>query len=132
MANVDEVVGKVIEIRDKLAAERKRFNNFEAKAKGDIERLEMWLRERADQQGVNGFKTDSGTAYRKTKESYRVGNWDEVLEFIIETGQWQMLEKRIAKNATKEIWDELVESGKAVPGVVYIQEIVFEVRRPTK
>lgn len=132
MATIEQVIDKYVEIRDKLDEERKKFQLLEADLKGKIARLEMFLREKADEQGVDGFRTSAGTAYRKTKESFRCGSWPEILEFIQRTGNWGMLEKRIAKLATKEIWDDLVAKGDVIPGIDYVAEVVFEVRRPTK
>lgn len=132
MATIEQVIDKYVELRDELDVRRKEFNAFEEATKSKLDRLEMFLRERADEQGVDGFKTSAGTAYRKKKETFRVGSWPEILEFIQRTGNWQMLEKRIAKLATKDIWDELVTHGELIPGVDYQTEVVFEVRRPTK
>jgi hypothetical protein len=39
------------------------------------------------------------------------------------------LEKRVAKNATKEVHDA---TGHVPPGVEYVAEVEFDVRRPTK
>src|SRR5574337_1245676 len=94
-----------------------------------MEKISMWLRDKGDELGVDSFKTQYGTAYRSIKTSYRVGNWDEFVGWIRDTGNFQCLEKRVAKLATKEIHDE---SGVVPPGVEYSAEVEFDVRRPTK
>lgn len=125
-ASVDDVIREYICIRNMLAAERKTFSQLEGVLKSDMEQLSMWLRDLGDKIGTDQFKTKGGVAYRSENKSYRVGNWDDVLDYIKETGNWQMLEKRIGKNATKEIHDE---TGKIPPGVDFSLEVDFKVRK---
>lgn len=125
-SSVANLVKEYRDVRDNLDLARKDYQEKEKIAKGRMAEIAMMLRELSDQLGVESFRTEYGTAYRVLKESFRVGNWDEVIEYIKRTGNWQMLEKRIAKLATKEIYEET----KALPpGVEYEQEIDFVVRK---
>jgi hypothetical protein len=126
MPTVAELVRDYRDERDNLALKRKEYQEAEATAKRRMAEISMQLRELSDQLGVKSFATEYGTAYRTVKESFRVGNWDETLSYIQATGNWQMLEKRIAKLATKEIYEE---TGQLPPGVEYEQEIDFVVRK---
>lgn len=126
---IDELIKRYVEVRDELSAETKKYKNFEASAKDMMARLSMALKDKGDQLGVNTFSTNDGTAYRNIKKSYRVGDWSSVLDYIKRTENWQMLEKRIAKLATQEIH---TESGEIPPGVDYVVEEEFLVRRPSK
>jgi len=127
--NVNDVIGAVLTIRSKLDEARADFRVFEQKAKADMERLTVWLKEKGDELGTESFRAENGTAYKVTKESFRVGNWDSILDFIQKTDNFQMLEKRISKNATKEIYEDL---GALPPGVEYFAEIEYQVRKPSK
>lgn len=124
--NIEAIVTEFRDIRDSLDSARKEFKRLEKESKERMAELAMQLREIADEMGVDSFRTSAGTAYRVTSESFRVGNWTEVLEFIKATDNWQMLEKRIAKLATKEVYDS---SGELPPGVEYEVEIDFVVRK---
>jgi hypothetical protein len=126
MPTVSELVRNYRDERDNLALKRKEYKEAEATAKRKMAEIAMQLRELSDQLGVNSFATDHGTAYRVENESFRVGNWDEVLDFIKATGNYQMLEKRIAKLATKEIFDD---TKVLPPGVEYEKEVDFVVRK---
>lgn len=126
MPTVSDIVREYRDTRDNLDLARHEYQEKEKIAKGRMAELAMQLRELSDQLGVESFRTEYGTAYRVIKESFRVGNWDEVLSFIKRTDNWQMLEKRIAKLATKEIYEE---HGEMPPGVEYEQEIDFVVRK---
>jgi hypothetical protein len=126
MPTVAELVKNYRDERDNLALKRKEYQEAEATAKRNMAEIAMQLRELSDQLGVKSFATEYGTAYRVEKESFRVGNWDDTLEYIKATGNWHMLEKRIAKLATKEIYDT---TGELPPGVEYEKEIDFVVRK---
>ena len=127
--SVKELIQMGVEIRDNLRDESRKFKKFEASAKDMLLRISQALKVKGDELGVDSFKTEEGTAYRNLKESYRVGVWDEVLAFIKETGNFQMLEKRVAKLATKEIHRS---TGKIPPGVMYVPEEEFVIRRPNE
>lgn len=129
MAKVDEVVKRFVQIRSELDERRRVFKDFEKDQKFKLDRLVMWLREKADKDGVNSFATDYGTAYKKMKTYVRVGNWDEIIKYIKETDNFQMLEKRIGKLATIEIMED---TGSIPPGVEYVEEVDFQVNKPRK
>ena len=117
--------------RDELRAKQQAFKLEEDAMKLRMEQISMWLRDKADELGVDSFKTQFGTAYRSVKTSYRVatGGWDAFIGWVKETGNFQCLEKRVAKLATKEIHDD---TGAIPPGLDYVAEVEFDVRRPTK
>lgn len=127
--NLDEAINTYVATRDDLARERKEYNTYEAKAKNYMDRIEMFIKTKADEMGVDSVRTASGTAYRTVKTQYRVGNWEEYLAWMKETDNFQCLEKRAAKNAVKEIHDE---TGEIPPGLEYHAEVGFDVRRPSK
>lgn len=126
---VNQVIKKYIQLRSTLEEAKKAQRELEKEINMKLDRLSMWLKTYAEGEGVTSVATDFGTAYKVTKDWVRVGNWDDVLAYIKESGNWQMLEKRIGKNATKEIMEE---SGDIPPGVEYSQEIEYQVRKPTK
>lgn len=126
---IDELIGMGVEVRDELKEEKAKFNKYEASAKAMLLRISHQLKLKGDELGVNSFQTGSGTAYRNLKESYRVGDWALCLAFMQETGNWQMLEKRVAKLATKEIHSA---TKQIPPGVEYVAEETFVIRRPNE
>jgi hypothetical protein len=129
--SIDEAIEAYVNTRDELRAKQQAFELEEDAMKANMERISMWLRDKADELGVDSFKTQFGTAYRSVKTSYRVatGGWDNFIGWVKETGNFQCLEKRVAKLATKEIHDD---TGKIPPGLDYVAEVEFDVRRPTK
>ena len=122
---INDLVKMYRETRDFLAAERKQFEALERQLDDLLLRIGMCLREKGDELGVDSFKTEFGTAYRAVTVKYRVGNWDTVLQYIKDTNNFQMLEKRVGKNACKEIHQA---TGAVPPGLEFSQEVTFNVR----
>lgn len=126
---LDDAIGTYVATRDALDVERKAYNAYEANAKAYMNRIEFWIRTKADELGMESIRTNSGTAYRTVKTAYRVADWDAYWQFIRDNDFSQCVEKRAAKLAVKEIHDE---TGEIPPGLDYHTEVVFDVRRPSK
>lgn len=125
--SIKEMLEAYINIRDALDVKRKEYQTFEASSKDTLERISMALRDKADEQGVDNFTIKGfATAYRNTKTSYRVRDWDEVVKYIKETNNFHIVEKRVAKLAVAEIHKE---TGDIPPGLDFHLEVEFNVRR---
>lgn len=127
MATIDQVVETYRRIRDEISALTADYNSKKEQLESELERLSMWLRDKADELGVESFNTPSGTAYRNVKKSYRVADWPKLVEYIVLNKAWDMLEKRVAKLATQERHNA---TGEVPPGVAYAVEVEFLVRKP--
>lgn len=124
---IDEAIEVYVDMRDELREFQKRVKAEEEAKKAYLESISMWLRDKADELGVDNFKTQHGTAYRNIKKSYRVGDWDTIVEYIMKTGNFQIVEKRIAKRALEEI---IEADGSIPPGIDQSMEVEFNVLRP--
>jgi hypothetical protein len=124
---VDAVIDHYIKLRDKKAELKA---EYEAKAQGveqQMKKIEAYLLQQADAQGITSFKTKSGTAFVTTVDMANVADWDAVLKFVRENDAWDMLEKRVNKNAVRQ----RIEATKAVPnGVNWASRLDINVRRP--
>lgn len=129
--SIDEAVTAYVKTRDELKDKQRAFKAEEDGIKETLEKISMWLRDKADELGVDSFKTQGGTAFRSIKTSYRVatGGWDLFIGWIKANDAFHCLEKRVAKIATKEIHDA---TGILPPGLDYVVEVEMDVRRPTK
>ncbi len=129
---IEDQVRDLVALRDELNEARKDFKTYEANQKLMIEQIEIELLERAKEVGTESFKTKFGTAFKTKKTFVRVGLWTDVLAYILRTGNYQMLEKRLAKNATLEVLEDIATSEGLAPGdigVEYVEEEVMQVRR---
>jgi hypothetical protein len=126
---VDDVIATYMKLRvqkDLIEAETK---DRVAGIKEKMEKLEAWIKEQADQQGVTSFKTKHGTAFLTTTDYANVADWDSVLDFIKREEAFDMLERRVSKTAVRGY----IEATKAVPpGINYGTKLEVNIRKPAK
>lgn len=125
---VEQVVGTYMKLRRKKEAVEQQVKDEVADIKAKMTKLESWLMQKADEDGVTSFKTAAGTAFITTTDFANVADWDAVLTFIKENEAFDMLEKRVSKSAVKALLDE---TGEVPPGITYGTKIGINVRKPT-
>jgi hypothetical protein len=125
--NVDDVIATYMKLRDQKAAIEAEVKDKVSTIKAKMEKLEAWIKEKADAEGVTSFKTKHGTAFLTTTDYANVADWDAVLTFIQENQAYDMLEKRVSKVAVRGYIDQT----KAVPpGINYGTKLEVNVRKP--
>lgn len=126
---VDQAIATYIKLRSKRDRLEEELKEKLSEVKRNMEKIEQFIELCASEQGVKSFKTDSGTAFIQTKDFASVADWDVVLRFIQDTSSYDMLEKRVAKNAVRSY----IDVHKAVPpGVNYGTRLAVAVRKPAK
>lgn len=123
---LEPLVDKYIKLRDAKAKATRQFKDKMAGVDAVLTRMEGTLLQKLNELGIESARAVSGTAYKSTRVSATVADWDQTLEFIKENGEWQMLERRVSKDAVqqyREVHDDLP------PGVNWREEIVVNVRR---
>jgi len=124
---VDDVVAAYMKLRDQKAVMEAEVKEKVSGIKAKMEKLEAWIKEKADAEGVTSFKTKHGTAFLTTTDYANVADWDTVLDFIRGNEAYDMLEKRISKIAVRGY----IEQTKAVPpGVNYGTKLEVNIRKP--
>jgi hypothetical protein len=124
---VDDVIAAYMKLRDKKDSMEAAVKEQTKTLKEQMEKLEAWIKEQADVQGVTSFKTKHGTAFLTTTDYANVADWDAVLNFVRENEAFDMLEKRVSKIAVRGY----IESNKAVPaGVNYGTKLEINIRKP--
>jgi len=125
--NVDDVVATYMKLRSQKESIEAEVKDQVSTLKAKMEKLEAWIKEQADIQGVTSFKTRHGTAFLTTTDYANVADWDAVLGFIRDNEAYDMLEKRISKVAVRGY----IEQTKAVPpGVNYGTKLEVNIRKP--
>jgi hypothetical protein len=125
--NVDDVVATYMKLRSQKESIEAEVKDRVSTIKAKMEKLEAWIKEQADAQGVTSFKTKHGTAFLTTTDYANVADWDAVLDFIRTQEAFDMLEKRISKIAVRGY----IEANKAVPpGVNYGTKLEVNIRKP--
>tara|TARA_R100001463_G_scaffold8431_6_gene25838 strand:+ start:843 stop:1247 length:405 start_codon:yes stop_codon:yes gene_type:complete len=124
---VDQVIEAYLKYRNKKEALEAQIKEQVKELKDKMAKLEAWIKTKADAEGVTSFKTAHGTAFVTTNDYANVADWDAVLAFIKENDAYDILEKRVSKNAVRGYIDQQ----KAVPsGVNYGTRIDVNVRKP--
>src|SRR5574343_297721 len=99
MSSIDELVKKYVSVRDELSKKRKEFDEYERLTKSQLEIISMEIKEKADELGVDSFKTAYGTAFRQVKDSYRISDWSKYADWMLKMQCVDFVEKRPAKMA---------------------------------
>jgi hypothetical protein len=123
---VEQVVETYIKLRRKKEQLEAETKDKVAGIKDKMTKLEAWLMERADNDGVTSFKTPAGTAFVTTTDYANVADWDAVLTFIRTHDAFDMLEKRVSKTAVRAHMDE---TGDVPPGITYGTKLGINVRK---
>jgi hypothetical protein len=127
--NVNQVIDTYLKLRSKKSAIQAEVKEKVDSINAKMDKLEAWLKEKADQDGVTSFKTDHGTAFLTTVDFASVADWDAVLQFAKENEAYDLFEKRISKTAVRGY----IDLNKSVPaGVNYGTKLEVNVRKPTK
>lgn len=124
---IDDVIRTYVKLRDQKAAVEGEVKERVDQIKGKMAKLEAYLKEQMDAQGLTQFKSDHGTAFLTTTDFANVANWDEVLQFIKDTESYDMLEKRISKTAVRGYMDQYK---KVPPGITYGTKLDVNIRKP--
>lgn len=126
---VDDVVALYVKLRGEKGAIKAQADEAINKVDVKLDKLEAWIKTKADEQGVTSFKTNHGTAFLTTVDYASVDNWDAMLKFVKENNAYDMFEKRVSKTAVRGY----IDATKQVPsGVTYGTRIEVNVRKPTK
>ena len=125
---VEQAIGAYMKLRLQKEEIECQVKTQVAEIKAKMEKLEAWIKEQADAQGVTSFKTKAGTAFLTTADFATVADWDALLSFIRENEAFDMFEKRVSKIAVRGYIEKL----KAVPpGVNYGTKLEVNIRKPT-
>lgn len=125
--NIGDVIRTYAKLRDQKAAVEGEVKDRVAQIKAKMDKLEAYLKEQMDAQGLTSFKSDHGTAFLTTTDFANVANWDEVLQFIKDNEAYDMLEKRVSKTAVRGYMDK---NKRVPPGITYGTKLDVNIRKP--
>lgn len=128
MVNVDDVISAYIRLREKRSQIKAEAERQADELQAKMGKLESWIKEQADAQGVTSFKTKHGTAFLTTVDFAAVADWDAMLKFVRDNEAFDMFEKRVSKAAVRGYIDQMKQ---VPPGVNYGTRIEVNVRKPT-
>ena len=126
---VDQVVAAYLKLRNQKGEVQAEVKDKLDAINTKMAKLESWIQQKADSDGVSSFKTPHGTAFLTTVDFASVADWDEVVRFAKENDAYDIFEKRVSKNAVRGY----IDGGRNVPaGINYGTRISVNIRKPTK
>lgn len=124
--NFNDVVTKYIQLRDKKAQIKAEYDAKVAKIDQVMDKVEGKLIEYFQETGLESIRTDAGTAYKTTRTSAPIADWDVFLAHVVETENYHLLEHRASKKAVEE-YKQVNED--LPPGVNWREEIIVNIKR---
>ena len=124
--NIDDVIRGYVKLRDEKESLEKRHKEELAPIREKMQKIEAWLQDQLQQQGLTNFKGASGTAFLQEATSATVADWEETLNYIRNNDAWELLEHRVSKTVEQ---DFIEAKGSIPPGVNYKRETVVRIRR---
>ena len=125
--NVDQVIQAYIHIRGKKEELADLQKKQMAPVNEQLQKLEAWLLNKLNTDGLQSLKSDAGTAFQQTNTSVTCSDWAATLAWIKEHNAWEFLEARVSKSVVQEFMEN--NGGEAPPGVKVTPEVVVRVRK---
>jgi hypothetical protein len=112
-------------LRDQKKEMAERHKQEIAPLNEKMKKLESWMLRELDRDGADHVGTAEGTAYRTTRTSVTVEDWDAALTEIRDHQLWHLLERRLSKDGVQQYMEA---EGRAFPGAKVTTEIGVNVR----
>jgi hypothetical protein len=124
---VGDVIATYLTLRNQKEALVQAVKAKTVEIDAKMTKIEAWIKQQADTQGVTSFKSEHGTAFLTTVDYANVADWDATLRFIRESEAYDMLEKRVSKTAVRAYIDQ---TKSVPPGVNYGTKLEVNIRKP--
>lgn len=126
----DMMIAFYVKLRDRIEAENKAFAKRMEAAKEKKAKLEGLMLKILQANGAQSIKSAYGTVYQNVKKSATVGDMGVFRDFVIDNGQFELVDMKANAGACEEY---LAEHGGALPpGVNFSQHVTVGVRRGDK
>jgi hypothetical protein len=124
--NVDDVIKAYIATRDEIDKMKEDHKAQLAPLDDRLRKIEMWLQNQLQSQGLNSLRGSKGTAFMQEVMNTTVEDWTSTLDAIKAKDLWPLLDRRVSKSAVQ---DYITEYGEPPPGVKVTRATVVRVRR---
>lgn len=116
----EQVVERMIHIRDARAALKSKYEGEDQKLKEQWEKGEAWLMNELQTSGATGLKFDCGSVSQTTTMQASIGDWGALSRFIVENNEVDLLQHRVSTTALKTY---LEAAGDKVPPGIKVTNI---------
>ncbi len=126
---LDELVQKYVQLREKKALLRKQHETELEPIEKAMGLIEAAVLKHFSETGQESAKTAFGTPYMLRRTSATVADWDALLGYIRDNGAWELLERRVSKEAVQQY---KAANEELPPGVNWSEAIALGVRGAEK
>ena len=127
-ANLERLLKAYMAMREKKSEIKREYEEVEGALKHKMSLIEASLLKMLNTAGSDALKVKGvGQAYLGKRVTVKANDWNALLDFIIETKQVDLLQKRIASRVVQEYAE--TNDGELPPGVDMATERVVNVRR---
>lgn len=123
---LNELVEKYILLRDRKADLKRDYEGKVAALDKVMEKMEAVLLDAFQTSGVESVRTAAGTAYKSTRTSATVADWDAFFAFVKEHQAFELIERRCSKTAVEQY---RAANDDLPPGLNWREEAVVNIRR---
>ncbi len=124
----DALAAKYIELRDAVAEIDAAAKAKAAPLKEIMDKIETYFKGLAREEGVDSWKTKSGTVYLSRTDSVRLADPAAFMEFVVAQEAWDLIEKRASKTGVRGFLDA---NNILPPGAEISTRIEVNFRRPS-
>lgn len=125
--DTNKLVRTYVKIRDARAELKAKYEDDDARLKGQLDKIESVLLKMTDDLGINSLKTEAGTATRTQRTRYWAADWDAFKAFISQYDEGlDLVERRIHQGNFKDFMERHPD---VVPPVNADSKFAITVRR---
>ena len=110
--DINAIVSRYIQMRDMKKALKDDLDKKTAKLDEAMDKCEAVIMNHLNSTGSESIKTAAGTVFKQQVTSATVADWEMVLNWIRDQGNWAFLERKVNKTAVKEFMEA---NAKALP-----------------
>jgi hypothetical protein len=124
---VGDMIARYHEFKAYVEAEQAKLDEVLKPYKDAMRTLQTACGVALQEQGLQNFKSEDGTAYLRHDVGVKVDNKSEFLSFVRSTENWNMLDVRALKEPVQEY--AASNQDQAPPGIVFDPSVICIIRR---
>ena len=123
---INDLVAVYIQLRERKAVAKKGFDEKMRPVNETMVKIENKLLGMMNDTGTDSFKTPDGTAYKTTRTSAKMSDWDSFIAYVLKEEAHELLERRASKAAVQEFKEAHEE---LPPGISWNEETSVNIRK---
>ena len=106
--NINDLIDQFVEVK----ARREDLSNEVKQCTNKLAELEKDIMELMSQAGISQAGNEKASCFMKQVRHPAIDDWKIFYDYVAQTGQFELLHKRLSSTAFRERWD----AGEVIPG----------------